>query len=354
MNRRTFALLTAVITFTAGVVLARLSLPNLFKTPPPVVIKEVQLSNYRLSGPYEYEHLSIFLIHGADAPGNGRYTPLQEAMERKFVTVHETNHVNELAIENISATEDVFVQAGDIVKGGRQDRVLSVDMILPARSGMVPISAFCVEQSRWQARGVESVDQFTLTEMTASYSLRKAIKDVATQAGVWGEVEASQKKLGDGLAKSVRSEQSPTSLPLALESEAVQETTALYLSKLLPIVHQWNDVIGFAFAINDELKVADVYCSKVMFKQFWPRLLKAAAVEAIATPAVKRAPNALPIETVGASLVNMELAAATETVINARTRSIKRETEDGLFFQSVDTNCDATWIHRSYLSRLKE
>lgn len=353
MNRRTFALLAAVITFTVGIVLAKLSLPNLFKTPPPVVIKEVQLSNYRITGPYEYEDLSIFLIHGPDAPGNGRYTPLQEAMERKMVTVHETNHVNELAIENIS-TEDVFVQAGDIVKGGRQDRVLSVDMILSAKSGMVPISAFCVEPSRWHSRGAESVDHFTLTEMVATPSLRKVIVDVATQAGVWSEVQDSQEKLGAGLARSVRSEESPTSLPLTLESEAVQETTALYLAKLLPIVHQWNDVIGFAFAINDELRVADVYGSKIMFKQFWPRLLKAAAVEAIATPPMKRAPNALPIETVGASLVNMELAAATVTVVNARTHSIKRETEDGLFFESVDTKPGTTWIHRSYLSRLKE
>jgi hypothetical protein len=41
MNRRTFALLTAVLTFSVGVVLARLSLPNLFKTPPPVITVEI-------------------------------------------------------------------------------------------------------------------------------------------------------------------------------------------------------------------------------------------------------------------------------------------------------------------------
>ncbi|HEX5885066.1 MAG TPA: DUF6569 family protein [Pyrinomonadaceae bacterium] len=354
MNKRTFALLAAVITFTVGVVLARLSLPNLFKTPPPVVIKEVQLNYYRITGPYEFEDLSVFLIHGPDAPGNGIYTPLQDAMDRQIVTVHETNHVNELAIENVSATEDVFVQAGDIVKGGRQDRVLAVDMILPAKSGRVPISAFCVEQSRWSARGGESVDHFTLTEMVANYSLRQVIKDVATQAGVWSEVKSSQEKIGAGVARTVTSEQSPTSLPLALENKAVQETTALYLGKLLPIVHQWNDVIGFAFAVNDELKSADVYASKIMFKQFWPRLLRAAAVEAIATPGIKRAPNALPIELVGASLVNMELGSETLSKVNPRTHSAKRETADGLFFESRDTQYGGAWIHRSYLSRKKE
>ena len=43
-----------------------------------------------------------------------------------------------------------------------------------------------------------------------------------------------------------------------------------------------NDVIGFAFAINNELNSADVYSSNGLFKRFWPRLLKTAAIEAVA------------------------------------------------------------------------
>jgi hypothetical protein len=75
MNKRTFALVAAVITFTVGVVLARLSLPNLFKTPPSVVINDIQLSNYRLTGPHKFEDLSIFLIHGPDSRDKRFYTP---------------------------------------------------------------------------------------------------------------------------------------------------------------------------------------------------------------------------------------------------------------------------------------
>lgn len=352
MNRRTFALLSAVITFAVGVVLAKLSLPNLFKTPPPVVIRDLKLSNYRLTGPYQFKELSIFLIHGPDAPDNRLYTPLQQAMDQGAVIVRETNHVNELSIENVSA-EDVFVQAGDIVKGGRQDRVLAVDFILPPKVGSIPISAFCVEQSRWQQRGEESVDHFTLTEMAANYSLRQAIVDVATQAGVWNEVELSQDKLTVALPKDVRSELSPTSLPLALENKAVQDSTTPYIDNLSPLAYRWNDVIGFAFAINDELKSADVYSSHTMFERFWPRLLKAAAVEAVATAGVKHAPCVLSIETVGAFLVNTELGTETMTDINPRTLSVKRETEEGLFFETRDSGRDGAWIHRSYLKRIK-
>lgn len=349
MNRRTFALITAVVTFTFGVVLAKLSLPNLFKTPPPVVIKEVQLSNYRLSGTFVFDGLSIYLIHGPNTRYEQHYTPLQDAMDRKIVIVHETDNVNELSIQNTSYGESVFVQAGDIVKGGKQDRVLSVDMILPPMSGVMPISAFCVEQSRWQQRGGESVNHFTMTEMVATHSIKQAIVDVATQVGVWSEVKASQEKLTEALPKNIRSEDSPTSLPLALENGVVQDSAAPYINALASLVEGSSDVIGFAFAINGELKGADVYSSNELFKRLWPRLLKAAAVEAVATP--KRVSNPLPIETVGAFLVNSEIALETVRDINVRTRSAQRSTDDSLFLECRDTDYHDAWVHRSYLAR---
>ena len=58
-------------------------------------------ADYRVSGPYTHENLSIFLIHGK--PGGKSYLTLKEAVEQKKVVVSETKKVNELAIENISA-----------------------------------------------------------------------------------------------------------------------------------------------------------------------------------------------------------------------------------------------------------
>jgi hypothetical protein len=358
MKRRTFALLTAVITFTAGVVFGRLWTTNLFKTPPAAVtieiIKEAQSGNYRLTGPYQFGNLKIFLIHGPDAPDGLVYTSLQEAMLRKIVTVHETSTVNELSIENVSPFEGVFVQAGDIVKGGKQDRVLAVDLILPPNSGIVPISAFCVEQSRWQARGVESADQFTLTEMVATPSLLQAVKDAATQAGVWKEVESAQYRVGAGVASDIRSEQSKSSLPLALESDAVQNSAAPYTGNLYPVPQRFDDVIGFAFAIDDEIRSADVYSSNMMFKRFWHRLLKAAAVEAVAAPRMQKARDVLTIETVGSFLSDADLGEQTVETVNERTQSVKRITQHVLFFESRDIANGYVWVHRNYLSRIAD
>src|SRR5258705_10472323 len=82
------------------------------------------------------------------------FITLQEALAQKKVIVYETKEVNELAIKNLS-NQDVYVQAGDIVRGGDQARMISMDFILPPKFGRMPIAAFCVESGRWSKRGTE-------------------------------------------------------------------------------------------------------------------------------------------------------------------------------------------------------
>ena len=113
----------------------------------------------RISGPYVKDNLSIYLIHGADRVTGAKYLTLQEAMDQKKVVVHETGNVNELAIENL-ADEDLYIQSGEIVKGGKQDRTIGTDMIITRAMGKTPIASFCVEHGRWQARGRERSDAF--------------------------------------------------------------------------------------------------------------------------------------------------------------------------------------------------
>src|SRR5690242_7885766 len=71
----------------------------------------------QISDPQTYDNLSVYFIHGKSAPGPVPLT-LQEALAKGSVHVLETGSVNELKIEN-TGSEEVFIQAGDIVKGGR-------------------------------------------------------------------------------------------------------------------------------------------------------------------------------------------------------------------------------------------
>ncbi len=158
----------------------------------------VQGSPYQLSGPFTHKNLTVFLVHGANQAGqaNGKtYLTLQEAMRQKKVVVRETGDVNELTIQNRS-TEEVFVQAGDIVKGGQQDRVLALDLILPPKSGRIPVDAFCVEHSRWSQRGQEAVTAFSASDkMLATKGLKLAARNSQSQSAVWENVSVAQAKL---------------------------------------------------------------------------------------------------------------------------------------------------------------
>jgi hypothetical protein len=124
---------------------------------PPVV----QVRDHHLSGPYTHDNLTIFLLHGADRLKGKTLLTLQEALEQGKVIVHETGTVNQLVIENVSPDVEVFVQSGDIVKGGQQDRLIACDLIVPPKSGKMAVASFCVEAQRWTQRGKEAVGKFS-------------------------------------------------------------------------------------------------------------------------------------------------------------------------------------------------
>jgi hypothetical protein len=119
---------------------------------------------YRISAAKTHQNLTIFLIYGEDTSSNKDLITLQEAMEMGVFKVYETEDVDELIVENISPKYDVFIQSGDIVKGGKQDRVLAISIIVPRNSGKVSIEAFCVESDRWDDRGNESSKEFSSSE----------------------------------------------------------------------------------------------------------------------------------------------------------------------------------------------
>jgi len=138
----------------------------------------------QISGPYTHDNLSIFLIHG-HSQTKRQFLTLEEALEQHKIVVYETKNVNELAIENVSPDQEVYIQSGEIVKGGQQDRTITDDLIVPPRSGRLPLAAFCVEHGRWTGRGTESAARFDAAPAAvASKRLKMAIRS-ASQQEVW-------------------------------------------------------------------------------------------------------------------------------------------------------------------------
>jgi len=322
----------------------------------PTSPRDTKPSNYNLSGPYTHKNLSIFLVHGKDLLPGKNFLTLQEALAQKKARVYETKEVNELAIQNLS-NQDVYVQSGDIVRGGDQDRMISVDFIVPPKSGRMPIAAFCVESGRWSRRSGEGGggggrDEFSSSNNSvATKDLKLAAKSAGSQEAVLATVSVAQEKLSRSVGSSVKSPASATSLELTVENAKVKETTAAYIDALNGIVQNKADVIGYVFAINGQVNSADVYASHALFAKLWPKLLKASAVEAIAE--LNQPVNAEPVadETVHAFLAESEQPSAKAKEVTGRVRMLTREDDKNVFFETQDRQEKDAWVHRNYIRK---
>ena len=358
MRTHTFALLGGLA------LLAALPLVWFAARQNPLVLATAhgtsETADYKISGPYTHKNLTVFLLHGKQAEaaaaaaraGGKTFLTLAEAITQKKVVVYETRTVNTLSIENLSG-EEVFVQSGDIVKGGQQDRVLATDLILPARSGKVSIAAFCVEQGRWSKRGAETVTQFhSANDRIATKDLKLAAKRSKSQGEVWSEVSKAQAKLSANLGAPVASAQSASSLQLTLENEKVRATTDEYVKALAGIVAKHPDAVGYAFAINGRVNSADVYSSPALFAKLWPSLLKASAVEAVAeSQAGKPESAAVKADDVRSFIEESESGAAEDKDVNPRVQLRTRETQSNIVFETRDRAHKSAWVHRSYINK---
>jgi len=302
----------------------------------------------RISGPYVHENLSLYLVHGADRVQK-RYLTLSEALEQHKAVVYETCSVNQPQVENLSG-EDLYIQSGEIVKGGKQDRVLQDDVILPAASGKVNVTSFCVEQGRWTRRGSESAQAFAAAPTAiASPEMKRAVKATARQADVWAEVSAAQGRLAATLGAPVKSAISQSSYQLTMEAPKVRQTADAFKEELSDLAAKHRDSLGFVMAVNGKVTGAELYATHELFGKLWPKLLESAAVEAMASPKPAHPIAAPAMADVRQAATGNGAKVSEEKQINRRTNSVKAALPQGLVFETRDADASAGPVHRSYV-----
>lgn len=318
-------------------------------------------ANGTVSGPFTHRNLQIFLVHGDTQLENRRYATLSEAMEKGYVTVKETGKVEELTIENSSKNVTVFLNAGDIVKGGRQDRTIRDDLVLPPQSNFVPLASFCVENGRWTGRGSENAAAFSGNSKVLSSRESKLAVRGGVQSEVWKSVAEQQDKLNynvsglnGGRSVETRSPASATSLQLTLENKDLDDTRKQYLDKLSRILDGKTDVIGFVYVINGEINSAELYNNKSLFRALWPKLLDAAITEAITDykndqPAVKV--EAADIKSFFTTALS---GSTTERTVWKSTQVRTYTTPTTVLFETLDMEAGGAWVHKSLINHGKE
>ncbi len=231
-----------------------------------------------LSGPFVHENLALYVAEDPKAESLGELITLEEGLKSGAVRVTEKEQaeVSELLIEN-SSGKPCFVQAGDVVKGGQQDRVIAADFVIPPGSKPTPLSSFCVEQGRWHGGA-----RFAMAELAApTPALKVAVRGERDQDRVWQEVHQYKRNLV--AAQGLRPSRS-SSLNEEAEDKTVQERREAFRKALGGVCEGKPRAVGIVTAVNGRISTADLYGDPGLFRKLFPRLLDAAALEAIAAP----------------------------------------------------------------------
>ena len=294
----------------------------------------------QISEPYLHRNLAVYLLSQPKTASKRMFLTLDEALQAGCARLHETGRVGELEIENLTQGE-LYVQAGDVVKGGWQDRALGQDFVVPerARCTRMRVRTFCVERGRWNRRaGEEATNTFKSADhFAASRELKLSIRRERSQTAVWSSVDASQEKLNQVLGTDVRAAASPSSLPMSMENPILRRRLADYLLTFNHLLADHPHAVGFAFAINGQLSSADLYASPELFRKLWAKLLEAAALEALAEASSPGATCSTPTaKEVSAWLRQARRGRKTRHAVTSRITLVVRENAGQVSFETMD------------------
>ena len=231
----------------------------------------------RFAEPVRAENLTVWPIV-SDAPvETGKYLTLAAAQESGLAEVREKGQVNELVVEN-KGDRPIFVPAGTIVKGGKQDRQLGQDLVIDGGK-TVAIQAFCVEHGRWNGTrdGKRTGDVFEVSTTMASKRVRSQGRYVKDQGGVWEQVAAVNAKTGKAPATGTFLATIDDNDQNAVATRRrMAETVRRHFSRMSQEAH----IVGFAYSVNGEPLALRTFANSSLFADHFEPFLQTMSLEA--------------------------------------------------------------------------
>jgi len=220
------------------------------------------LETCRVVGSLQHGNLAVVAVAGA-AVGGLHLEGLDAALGKGRLRIRETGQggtVNTLLLEN-HGDRPVFILAGEILAGAKQDRILQQDVVVPAGGKPVPVAAFCVEHGRWR----EQSAAFYSEKAAAPVAIRKAAQASKDQSVVWQEVASNNAALAVA---------TPTgSLSGTYKQGRVVAARGSFLDALARLPRAFPSALGVVVLINGRVAGADLFGDPVLFAGLWPKLL---------------------------------------------------------------------------------
>jgi hypothetical protein len=273
--------------------------------------------DWRLLDPVTYENISVFPVVSSNSQDTGAFLTLEEGLSTGEVLVREqgseglvrgrdgrpvyvpqTNtgaSVNQLVLINRSR-RPLLLLAGELVSGGKQDRVIGKDRIIPAGAPPLPLSVFCVEHGRWTG-----VSQFSAANTIVHPSVRERAAVDQKQKEVWDAVRGGTTSKAAPAAPAAR--MSMQDIQGAIDTNGRTEAyEKIYQSRAVGVsIDDFVEevrarfaratsglkderIVGVVVAYGSEVAWSDIFASGDLFDHYWNKLLRSYAVEALARP----------------------------------------------------------------------
>lgn len=235
------------------------------------------ISSLRLEKPRSHHALTLvpLAVHGDVATA---VRSLSEGLKDGTVRVTEIGEgsVNELSVEN-TGKQPVFIMAGQILVGARQNRVLQNDLLLPPNSGRIAVGAFCVQHGRWQYSGKDKA--FHKSDNVSNLSVRQVARERKEQGQVWTAVAGTQRAVGAANESS--------DLDQVYATEKVKDESRGYLEAFEDLPTRLPEMHGVAVLVRGHLLAVDLFGSRRLLRSLWSPLLASYVLEAV-SPGVTR------------------------------------------------------------------
>jgi hypothetical protein len=297
--------------------------------PPVHAGEQPSATGYKVLEPIRHGSLTVFPVVAPKSYATGEFLTLDEGLRSGEVVVTEYGNVRGLvrrrqtpAVQRESGAEvnrlvlvnnskrPLLLLAGEIVTGGKQDRVIGKDRIVPAESDPVDLSVFCVEPGRWVATSQNfgtsgatyggsvggPMHGAVAGTMMAQPSVRAKAMGDKDQNQVWAEVRKQQQSMtvevaASAPAASAAEIQSTSSYARVMENKDVKEKVDEIAA---PIQHNYESLIkqlrdrkavGVVVAVNGRIIWSDIFASTELLEKYWPKLVRSYASEAVVTRA---------------------------------------------------------------------
>lgn len=200
--------------------------------------------------------------------GNTILVPLGQAIDRPVAPdsavlsatslmssgVVRINNGTQIRLTN-AAQQPVMVMAGEIIVGGKQDRLLSGDVVV-ASGGTVDLPVFCAEKDRSTA--INGVTQFRSLSAWGTPALRRLIVSGANQDAIWSCIAAHH--------DDTRTRSGTQALAVTYATSAALDARAEAKDALDARLRPGDRAVGLAIVRDGAIEVLDVFPDPSFFR----------------------------------------------------------------------------------------